>query len=84
MAQPVVISTRGEDVQAFVELSMTHAALGTEHDSTELASNAQYRQLSDRLSELSGTLGDLIGVLSESEFELFLDGLVRRMTEDDQ
>lgn len=84
VAQLVAIATHEEHVREFVELSMKQAALETEHDSTTLASNAQYRQLSDRLSELSGTLGDLSGVLSESEFELFLDGLVRRMTKDDE
>ncbi len=84
VAQLAAIATHEEHVQEFVELSMKQAALEMEHDSTELASNAQYRRLNDRLGELSRSLGDISGVLSESEFELFLDGLVRRMTENDR
>jgi DNA-binding response OmpR family regulator len=81
VAQLVAIGRHEDRVQEFVELSMKQAALETEHDPAELADSAQYQRLNDRVGELSQSLGDLSGILSESELELFLDGLVRRLTE---
>jgi YesN/AraC family two-component response regulator len=81
VAQLVAIGRHEDRVQEFIELSMKQAALETEHDPAELADSAQYQRLNDRVGELSQSLGDLSGILSESELELFLDGLVRRLTE---
>ncbi|WP_380678652.1 response regulator [Salinigranum sp. GCM10025319] len=83
VAQLTAIATHGELVQEFVELSMKQAALEAEHDERELERDADYRQLNRRIGELSTTLGDLGGILSESDLELFLEGLVRRMAEKD-
>lgn len=81
VAQLLALAAHGDLVEEFVELSMKQAALETDGDS-DLRGDEEYRQLIDRLGELSSTLGDLSGTLSGSELELFLEGLVRRLSAD--
>jgi DNA-binding response OmpR family regulator len=81
VARLVALSTYGDVVSEFVELSMKQIALEVGNDPSTLHDDPEYRRLDDRLRELSATLGDLSEELSASEFELFLEGIVNRMTD---
>jgi DNA-binding response OmpR family regulator len=83
VAQLLAIATHEETVREFVELSMKQVTLESARESTELHDDPEYQRLSRRLGELTTTLGDLSGELSEAEFERFLEGIVDRMRSSD-
>jgi DNA-binding response OmpR family regulator len=80
VARLLAIGSHEDLVREFVELSMKQVALEAENDPVALEDDPEYRRLDERLAELATTLGDLSEELSVSEFELFLEGLVSRMT----
>jgi DNA-binding response OmpR family regulator len=74
-----VLGEQSPEVRNYIAESIKQASLESTMDEVDLAEAEEYTQLTEQVSEMSVELGDISAEMSEDEFELILEMIIRNI-----